>query len=161
MIFICKTRYLEVNLDNLDDLNTIPQKLKASKAPQECIGGRGSKTHYCTTHHQVIEGGYGSSTDGDSCESEVQSKKRKSKRWESSLLISVHSQNSQIKKVRADFSLFQFIPEQSAIHSHHGNPNLMLPNAYLGQLQPSSFHLFSNRTQTTSISSSTSPTYYD
>ena len=29
----------------------------------------------------MLEGGYGSSTDGDSCESEVQNKKRKSKRW--------------------------------------------------------------------------------
>lgn len=35
----------------------------------------------CKSHYlEVIEGGYGSSTDGDSCESEIQSKKRKSKR---------------------------------------------------------------------------------
>eukprot|EP00090_Calanus_glacialis_P012920 TRINITY_DN21560_c0_g1_i4.p1 TRINITY_DN21560_c0_g1~~TRINITY_DN21560_c0_g1_i4.p1 ORF type:complete len:264 (-),score=29.70 TRINITY_DN21560_c0_g1_i4:336-1127(-) len=35
----------------------------------------------CKSHYlEVIEGGYGSSTDGDSCESEVQNKKRKSKR---------------------------------------------------------------------------------
>merc|ERR1719483_1018142 len=35
----------------------------------------------CKSHYlEVIEGGYGSSTDGDSCESEVASKKRKSKR---------------------------------------------------------------------------------